>query len=228
MCDDLSISVIIPTMGRSSLYRAIDSATSQIVRPEELIVVADLLKEEEFKRVSDEIMALNIDMPVILRRTMGKGVAAARNLGVEVARGEYIAFLDDDDVWLPQHLSEFVVTENLQQYSGYFSGYQLASSGRVIGAQSQEITFGRLATKITRLGTSTAIIRKTTLVRYPFPELTRRSDIALWLILAKKFKLVFNPETTCIYDDSTQASLSKGALNKLWSFLIAVSVALVK
>jgi glycosyltransferase involved in cell wall biosynthesis len=94
-----SISVVIPTFNQARyLGEAIDSALAQLRKPLEVIVVDD--------GSTDETPAVleRYGAPVRVIRQQNGGVAAARNAGVAAARGEYVAFLDSDDVWHPRKL----------------------------------------------------------------------------------------------------------------------------
>lgn len=93
------ISVIIPTYNHARfLAAAIDSALSQTLKPSEVIVVDDGSTDE----TSSVLEAFEDKVRVI--RQKNQGVATARNRGAEVAAGDYFAFLDADDVWLPRKL----------------------------------------------------------------------------------------------------------------------------
>jgi glycosyltransferase involved in cell wall biosynthesis len=98
------ISVIIPIWNRAhSAGKAIDSALSQALpsgHALEVIVVDDGSSDrpqESLARFGDTIR--------LLRHPANLGAAAARNTGCEAARGEYVAFLDSDDSWLPGKLA---------------------------------------------------------------------------------------------------------------------------
>jgi len=93
------ISVIIPTYNHCRfLVSAIDSALSQTLKPSEVIVVDDGSTDE----TSNLLNAYEGKIRVV--RQKNQGVAAARNRGAEIATGEYLAFLDADDLWLPRKL----------------------------------------------------------------------------------------------------------------------------
>lgn len=95
------ISVIIPTYNRSELLeRSVSSVLAQTYPSLELIVVDDGSTEN----ISEAVQALANDTATVIRRTRRGGAAAARNSGCEAARGEFIAFLDSDDEWLPEKL----------------------------------------------------------------------------------------------------------------------------
>ena len=92
------ISVIIPTFNRvHTLPRAIDSVLSQTVQSKEIIVVDD--------GSTDDTQAVLVDYPELrIFLKDNRGVSAARNVGIEKASGEWLAFLDSDDEWLPEKL----------------------------------------------------------------------------------------------------------------------------
>jgi glycosyltransferase involved in cell wall biosynthesis len=96
------VSVVIPTSDRPALLRrAVDSALAQERVAVEVIVVDD----GSVQLVEDGSLP---DGVVTLRASRGGGVAGARNLGVEQARARWIAFLDDDDWWAPDHLNRLL------------------------------------------------------------------------------------------------------------------------
>lgn len=92
------ISVIIPVYnGARYLRPALESVFAQTYRPFEVIVVDDGSTDD-----SGVIAQSFPDVRYI--RQSNQGVAAARNHGVEAARGEFYAFLDQDDLWVPEKL----------------------------------------------------------------------------------------------------------------------------
>ena len=94
------VSVVIPTFNRAEkVCRAVSSVLDQTYRDFEIIVIDDASSDstvEILKRFGDRIR--------IIRRLENKGVSAARNSGIEKAKGRYIALLDSDDYWLPEKL----------------------------------------------------------------------------------------------------------------------------
>jgi len=93
------VSVIIPTYNRwPMVHDAIESVLAQTFRNFELIVVNDGSTDDTERCVAA------YGSRVRLISQSRKGVSAARNHGVRIARGEYVAFLDSDDLWLPKKL----------------------------------------------------------------------------------------------------------------------------
>jgi glycosyltransferase involved in cell wall biosynthesis len=94
------VSVIIPTYNRSWIIKeAIDSVLAQDYKEFELIVVDDGSTDH----TSDVLDSSRNVIKVLSQKN--KGVSAARNRGIAEASGQFIAFLDSDDLWLPQKLS---------------------------------------------------------------------------------------------------------------------------
>lgn len=95
------VSVIIPTYNRADLLpRAINSVLSQTFTAYEIIIVDDCSSDN----TQDVIASLSDPRIRQIRHDRNKGQSAAINTGIANARGEYIAFLDDDDEWLPDKL----------------------------------------------------------------------------------------------------------------------------
>jgi glycosyltransferase involved in cell wall biosynthesis len=98
---NVKVSVIVPAYNRAhTIRRCLDSALGQTISPHEVIVVDDASTDDTtsvVKSISDERLRL-ITMP------LRKGAQAARNVGIKNAKGDYIAFLDSDDEWLPEKL----------------------------------------------------------------------------------------------------------------------------
>jgi len=100
-----SVSVIIPTRNRLRLLkRAIGSVLAQTYKDLEIIIINDNSDDE-----TDGYLNVNkINNLRYIRLEQKSGGAVARNIGIRAAQGDYIAFLDDDDEWLPEKLSKQV------------------------------------------------------------------------------------------------------------------------
>jgi glycosyltransferase involved in cell wall biosynthesis len=92
------VSVVIPTAGRASVLKAISGALEQTHAPLEVIVVVDSSQSSMSSALCDIPSAVRVFF------TGGIGGNGARMRGVAEAKGEIIAFLDDDDVWAPEKL----------------------------------------------------------------------------------------------------------------------------
>ena len=107
------ISVVIPTHNRSNLLvRAINSVLDQTYKNVEIVVVSDG-STDETKSVVEELMEKD-DRIRFIEYHPARGGNVARNMGVEAASGEYVAFLDDDDEWLSLKLQKQMELIKLQ------------------------------------------------------------------------------------------------------------------
>jgi glycosyltransferase involved in cell wall biosynthesis len=101
MSAQIPVSVIIPTYNRAALVQeAVASVLAQTWREFELIVVDDGSTDD-----TPEALAPYASRISLRRRESRGGVSAARNAGIAAARGEWLAFLDSDDLWLPEKLA---------------------------------------------------------------------------------------------------------------------------
>lgn len=100
------ITVITPTYNRAEYLRtAIDSVLSQTYLDWELLVVDDNKPDSDARKATAEVMSHYTDPRIrYIQNEKNVGGAAARNIGIAQAKGEYTAFLDDDDMYLPDRL----------------------------------------------------------------------------------------------------------------------------
>lgn len=107
----MKISVVIPAYNASaSILAAIRSAEQQQYPAHEIIVVDDCSTDDTVRIVLENTTAKLMRLPV------NSGPSAARNTGWDAATGDYVAFLDSDDVWLPRKLD--VIAKVLEQQPG--------------------------------------------------------------------------------------------------------------
>lgn len=92
--------------GEAYVREALESVAAQTLAPLEVIVVDDGSPDDSVELI--ESLALPVELRIV--RQSNAGQSAARNAGIRAARGEYIAFLDQDDAWRPDHLAVLVET----------------------------------------------------------------------------------------------------------------------
>ena len=110
---------MIPTHNRRAmLMQAIASVRGQTVTNLEIIVVDDGSDDDTMSTVE----SLGDARVVVIRSTTAKGVSDARNRGIAAATGEWIAFLDDDDVWSPGKLERQIGAARADARDWAFSG----------------------------------------------------------------------------------------------------------
>jgi spore maturation protein CgeB len=126
------VSVIVPTRNRPQfLKEAVKSILEQTFGSFEIIVVNDAGED-----VSEIINSFKDERIKYIRHDANKGLAASRNTGVKAAGGKYIAYLDDDDIYYPDHLEILAgFLENsgcAVAYSDSYQALQVRDNGRYI------------------------------------------------------------------------------------------------
>lgn len=147
------------------------------------------------------------------RHETNKGVPATRNTGIAAAGGEWVAFLDADDLWKPDHLASLVSASQIEEPDLVFAGsvwydnatwtklgLRAPSDGDLANLPLALFT-GRLA-----ITSSSVMIRRESLQKFgPFSEeYPHCSSNEYWLrILAKGGRLSYSGANTCIYRQSS-------------------------
>lgn len=158
------ISVIIPTYkNRGGLTKSIDSVLSQDCDMDFEVIVVDDNSPEFPERKQTEKLMHNYDSDErvkYIKHIENKNGAAARNTGIKASKGEYIAFLDDDDFFLPGKLQ--VQKDYLNQHLEYAATYcLLRRGGRIVNSYPYK---GNIAKELlmmkTVMPTSTLMFRR--------------------------------------------------------------------
>lgn len=136
------VSVVIPTYGRpDAVLEALDSVEGQTYDPIEVIVVDDHSPEpvEPSIRAASHPSLWAVEC---LRHEENKGANAARNTGIEAAKGEFVAFLDDDDLWKPETVEREVATfeRTGPEVGVVYAGSVHEVDGNVVGEYIPEVS----------------------------------------------------------------------------------------
>lgn len=204
------VSVIIPTYNRAHLIgRAITSVLHQSFKDFEIIVVDDG-STDDTKTV---VMSFEDDRIVYERLPTNRGVHEARNRGMELATGEYLAFLDSDDELLPQALERcvdafsslpddvgIIYAAGRTYPSGELTGFDLESSGFV---DWPDILCGR---RFKPVKNCLAIVKKHCVGNTRWEM--QGFDFVFWRRIAKRWRVFFLNEVLMVYH-------TNGNLNRL-------------
>ena len=183
------LSVIIPFSTELNLInRAINSVVlnAKIFNLVEIIIINDGILEEKDIRL--KIEKNKIEFINIIRNKYQKGPGGARNTGLDIFKGDIVAFLDSDDFWLPGKL-EAQMREVKKGATFVATSYRFDNSKTIVDPASNidkpEDVFLRRG-----IGTSTVILTKELLENHKFREIRFAQDIDFWFTLAKsqKFK----------------------------------------
>jgi teichuronic acid biosynthesis glycosyltransferase TuaG len=206
------ISVIIPTWNRAQhLAAAISSVLEQTIPPDEVLVCDDGSTDgsEEVVRGIGDGRVKWVPGP------RGGRPAIPRNRGLAVSNGEWVAFLDSDDRWVPERLEKQLVCAESNGCLAVSSNALRVDpegrpSGHVVSWTRARITFRDLL-KTNQVICSSAIIRRSLLDKaVGFPEqreLTACEDYALWLRVSTQTDFAFVAEPLVIYRDDPAVSI---------------------
>lgn len=205
------ISCVIPSYKRSdTLRRAIDSVLAQTYTDLEVLVVDDNEQGDEYSKVLRGIVESYNDQRVKLvcqpRHING---AEARNAGVRSSSGEYIAFLDDDDEWLPEKLEKQMAILNADStIDGVSCLYQELANGKIFHSCPPYTGDGlhkKVFQREVAVFTSTILLRKKALFEAGLFDntLRRHQDLQLLLDFTKEHKMaVLNEYLVKLHSDS--------------------------
>ena len=101
------VSIIVPVYN-AGIYieETINSVRAQTYICWELILVDDHSKDDTLSVVKNYLASVNDERIRLIEKKTNEGAAAARNRGIDAAKGRYIAFLDADDLWMPDKLEK--------------------------------------------------------------------------------------------------------------------------
>jgi GT2 family glycosyltransferase len=187
-----AVSVIIPCFrAEAFIEEALSSVAAQSQSPCEILVVEDG-SHDSTEAIVARFRASQPHTPVAFsRHPDNRGVSAARNTALQQARGAYIAFLDHDDCWLPEHLAVSLALLTQSGADLSFSGSErFGNAARGASPATLDLEGDWRADLFERnpLVLSSVVVRRAALERVgffdPAPEVQHAEDYDLWLRLA--------------------------------------------
>ena len=182
------VSIIMPYYKKKAFIESsIQSILCQSYQNFQIIVVDDELSEESSK-ILKKIASL--DKRIIVRiNKINQGAGVSRNLAIENASGEYIAFCDCDDLWKDTKLDKQIKFMKKKNIDFSFTAYEVINENKdKIGFRTAKdiLSFNDLV-KSCDIGLSTVVFKKKLFNNpyYRFANLKTKEDYVLWLKLAK-------------------------------------------
>ncbi|HEX5358055.1 MAG TPA: glycosyltransferase family 2 protein [Aquabacterium sp.] len=189
---DIEVTVITPMYNaRAWLEGHIASTRAQTLRNFEHIIIDDCSTDDSVA-VAQQLTAGD-DRYKIVRAPKNGGPAAARNIGIAQAKGRYLAFLDADDLWLPQKLERQLAFMKRTGYAFTYHDYcHISHDGSKIGKRIEGVdTMDIRALHVRRKGTCgclSVMIDHQQLPDFKFPDIERSlpEDFLAWLWVMKQ------------------------------------------
>ena len=187
------VSIIMPYFKkRHYIEKSINSVLNQSYNNYEIIIIYDDRDKDDIGFIKK---VQNLDSRIhVIYNSSNLGAGFSRNIGISQAKGDFIAFLDCDDLWHENKLELQIkfMKENKSDFS--FTAYDLINSaGQKIGHRvaSRFLNYDNLI-KSCDIGLSTVMMKKFLFSDFfMFSNLKTKEDYALWLQLAKK-KIIFH------------------------------------
>jgi glycosyltransferase involved in cell wall biosynthesis len=218
------VSVVIPVYNKGFIIKeTIQSVLLQTYSDYEIILINDGSTDNSLELIT-EFKAENI----LIFSQENKGAAAARNLGVKKSNGEFIAFLDADDYWFPNHLEELIKLSKQHPNCGAFcSRYQIKNTkNSVTKPIFKNIPEGfngivdnyfasNYPFKI-NITLNQLIPKKILIEMGCFTDgITNGQDLELWTKIAIKYPIAIHNKTTATYNYYLPNTLSKNSIKSM-------------
>ena len=204
------VSIIMPTYNSAStISEAINSVILQRYTNWELIVTDDCSTDDTKDILINYVK--NDSRIKFLCNQVNSGAGFSRNRSIDAAKGKYIAFLDADDLWLENKLSNQISFMEKNGYLFSFSSYQKFSKdgdgGVVVAPNSvtyQQLLYGNV------IGCLTAVYNAEVLGKKKMPLIRKRQDMGLWLTLLKECDAAYSlPDVLAKYRTDTGMTQNK-------------------
>lgn len=182
------VSIIMPTYNCANfIARTLDSVQAQTYKNWELIIVDDR-SEDNTKEIVDEYIKNDSRISYHLLDA-NSGAAVARTTAMNLAKGSYMAFLDSDDIWMPEKLERQIKWMTDNGYAFSCTAYEQIdekdnSLNRVIKTV-KKTDYNRLLLDCP-VGNSTVVYDVEKMGKFEVPNIRKRNDDALWLQMLKK------------------------------------------
>lgn len=205
MKSELRFSVVIPLYNKErEVGDAVRSALAQTLPPVEILVVDDGSTDEG----AAIVRAIAAEAPCVrLIEQANAGVCVARNRAAAEAQGEYLAFLDADDVWRPGFLAEIAAL--IRDYPGcglYCTAFDIRSHEGEFPAECPAQRgivadfFRESAHRYIAIPSASCVPRAVFEAAGGFPDgMKLGEDLYLWIRIARRWPVCFSPERCCLY-----------------------------
>jgi len=204
------VSIITPCYNSEDyLDDCITSVLAQTYKNWEMLIVDDNSSDNSSILINSYSKKDERIKPLYLNDNIG--AAMARNKAISKAKGKYLAFLDSDDIWLPEKLELQINFMKKNNYSFVFSSYSVISDDekpKYTISVPETITYKRYL-KNTIIGCLTVMLDKEKFKKIEMPNLRSSHDMALWLNLLKECGCAYGiQQKLAIYRDHKSSNTS--------------------
>ena len=184
------VSVVMPYFKKINFFeQAYYSVQNQTYKNFEIIIIYDDPYKKDLENLKKIVKKKNTKI-IINKKNLGAG--ASRNKGIKIAKGQYIAFIDSDDIWMKEKTKlqiKFMIENN---YNFSHTTYSVIDKNKKflgIRKAKNKLSFNNLLNSCD-IGLSTVIINKKILKKLKFPTIRTKEDFVLWLNISKKHEII--------------------------------------
>ena len=209
------VSVITPTYNCAAFIgRTIESVQAQTYKNWEMIIVDDRSKDNTREVVEKYMLSDKRIEYICLEKN--SGAAVARTRAMKEAAGEYMAFLDSDDLWKPDKLEKQLEYMKKNKINFSCTAYeQIDEGGKPLGKIIKTVkrtSYNRLLLDCP-VGNSTVMYNVNVMGKFEVPNIRKRNDDALWLTMLKKEKYIYGMPDVLMEYRVRQNSISSNKLS---------------
>lgn len=202
------VSIVMPAYNVAGfIAKSIESVLSQSLSNWELLIVNDCSTDNTVQEIERYLTDNRIKL---INNSKNLGGAGSRNVAIKAAQGRYLAFLDADDIWLPEKLEKQIAFMQQQKIGFSFTGYSTITEQDQLLDKIEvpaRVNFSKLL-KHNYIGCLTAIYDTKPLGKIYMPLVRKRQDFALWLELLKRFDYAYGLNENLGYYRIRAGSLS--------------------
>lgn len=210
-----TIAAIMPLYNKEkTVARSLNSIFAQSRIPDEILIIDDGSTDSSFKKCQEAVFGSEFSERCKIYSTVNKGVSAARNFAIRSSVCDYVAFIDADDEWLADHISELLELIYCHPYATIFSTAHYRSSSisakYVAKFALSDTFFGEVFCPLRvyaagrgLIQTSCVAVKKSDLSGGPSFSVGEKNgeDVLLWVKLLLSYRMAFSAKCTAIKHD---------------------------
>ena len=210
-----SVSIILPYFRKIKfINKTLKSILNQTYDVYEIIIVYDDENKSELQNLIN-ISKYNKKIKILVNKK-NIGAGESRNKAIKIAKGQYIAFLDADDVWKKDKLKKQMSFMIKNKYNITHTSYKIINhKNKIINYRTAKNLEFRNLINSCDIGLSTVIIKRKLLNKFKFAKLKTKEDYVLWLKLAKAGHIFYGLNKPLTLWRLNKNSLSSSFIRKL-------------
>ena len=210
------VSVIIPYYRKiNHINETLNSVLNQTYKNFEIILIYDDTDNDDLEIINNNFK--DNHKIKIIKNSKNHGAGISRNIGLKNSLGEIIAFLDADDIWLPNRLENQINFMKENNYDFTFCNYKkkISKNSHIkVECKKNKISYQDLIYDC-EIGLSTVILNKKVIKDDLFPSLKTKEDYVAWLKITKDNINAYNFSESLVIWNYSKNSLSSSLLQKL-------------